>query len=278
MNSQLKKKTMNKKRKKTLTIIFIILAIEIVIGFFIKPSLEKIGSPPAAIKSFFGITLPGGLNYMTVIITWVVMAVIIFFSWLMGRNLKDVPGKMQAAGEVIVSSFLDLCEGSLKGRSKARKYLPLIGTLFIFVLISNWLPILPIPGLEAPTQDLNTSLALALLVFFVSHHAGIKYKGFKNYIWEYFEPAITVGKVRIPNLFMGALNIVGEFGKVISHSFRLFGNILGGTIIILIISNLIHYIALPVILHGFFDFFIGGLQAFIFGMLALTYISLWAVD
>jgi len=73
---------------------------------------------------------------------------------------------------------------------------------------------------------------------------------------------------------MGILNIVGEFGKTISHSFRLFGNILGGSIIIIVISNLTKYIGLPVFLNSFFGLFVGAIQAFVFAMLALVYISL----
>jgi len=266
----------SKKTFKWFIIILVILIVEIPIGLRVKPSLEGIGEPLPSVNKIFGITIPGGINYTTIIITWIVMIILILLSWLLTRRLKKVPKKHQVITEIVISGLENLCEGSLGSKKKARKILPFVGTLFAFVLVSNWLPLIPIPGLDAPTQDLNTPLALALLCFFVAHGSGIKYRGFKNYILEYFEPMIVIKDVKIPNLFMAVLNIVSEFGKVISHSFRLFGNVLGGAIIILIISNLLHYIALPIILHLFFDLFIGGLQTFIFGMLGLTYISLLA--
>lgn len=257
-------------------IILIIIVIEAFLGLKMKPSMEGVGEPRPEISQLFGFPIPGGINYTTIFTTWIIMGVLVLGSWLLTRNLKKFPDKSQVLVEKLVISLEDLCEGSLGSKKKGRIFLPFVGTLFIFVAFANWLPILPIPALEAPTGDLNTPLALALLCFIISHVSGIKYMGFKRYILDFFEPMLEIKGVKIPNPFMAVLNIVGEVGKVISHSFRLFGNILGGAIIILIISNLLHYILFPIALHAFFVLFIGGLQAFIFGMLGLTYISLLA--
>jgi F-type H+-transporting ATPase subunit a len=119
------------------------------------------------------------------------------------------------------------------------------------------------PKLEEPTKDLNTPLGLGVLGFFIAHHAGIRAKGFKEYAKEYFQPMF----------FMAPLNIIGELSKVVSISFRLYGNMVGGAIIILVVSHLIYSVILPPFLMAFFNLFIGTIQAFVFTMLTLVYIS-----
>jgi F-type H+-transporting ATPase subunit a len=129
------------------------------------------------------------------------------------------------------------------------------------MLISNWLGI--IPHLEEPTKDLNTPLALGLMGFCIAHYAGIKSKGFKEYSKEYFQPMF----------FMMPLNVIGELAKIVSISFRLFGNIMGGSIIILVVSYLTYSLLLPPFLNAFFGLFVGTIQAFVFTMLTVVYIS-----
>jgi F-type H+-transporting ATPase subunit a len=128
----------------------------------------------------------------------------------------------------------------------------------------NWIGV--VPTLKCPTADLNTTLGLALLVLFVAHGSGIATKGFLPYIKGYFEPYFIA-----PLAFF--INVAGEFGKTVSHSFRLFGNILGGGLIIVVISHLVHHLFVPIFLFAFFGFFTGTIQAFVFMMLALVYIS-----
>ena len=171
-----------------------------------------------------------------------------------------VPQPLQVLGEIFVEQFYKLTEDALD-REKARKYGPLVCALFMFLLLSNWLGI--IPHLEEPTKDLNTPLSLGLMGFVIAHYAGIKSKGFKNYAKEYFQPIF----------FMMPLNLIGELAKIISISFRLFGNIMGGSIIILVVSYLSYNIILPPFLNGFFGLFVGTIQAFVFTMLTVVYIS-----
>jgi F-type H+-transporting ATPase subunit a len=143
----------------------------------------------------------------------------------------------------------------------AQKYAPLICALFMFLVLSNWLGIFP--HLHEPTKDLNTPLSLGLLGFVIAHYAGIRSKGFKPYIKAYFEPIF----------FMMPLNLIGELAKVVSISFRLFGNIMGGSIIILVVSYLTYNLVLPPVLNAFFGLFVGTIQAFVFTMLTVVYIS-----
>ncbi len=199
-------------------------------------------------------------NVETIIMTWIVMVCLIIFGFLATRKIDFLPNPFQVIGEFFVTAFWDLTEDALD-KEMAKKYFPLICSLFMFLLLSNWLGFFP--KLAEPTKDLNTTLGLGVMGFIIAHHAGIKAKGFKTYAKGYMEPIF----------FMAPLNIIGELAKVVSISFRLFGNILGGAIIILVVSYLIYSVALPPFLICFFSIFIGTIQAFVFTMLTLVYIS-----
>ena len=200
------------------------------------------------------------INLEPLVMTWVVILFLLIFALAATRKRGLVPTAMQVIGELFVSSFYQLTEDALD-REKARTYGPLIVVLFMFLLLSNWLGI--IPHLEEPTKDLNTPLSLGIMGFVIAHYAGIKSKGFKRYAGEYFQPIF----------FMMPLNVIGELAKIISISFRLFGNVMGGSIIILVVSYLTYSIVLPPLLNAFFGFFVGTIQAFVFTMLTVVYIS-----
>jgi F-type H+-transporting ATPase subunit a len=192
--------------------------------------------------------------------TWVVIGLTLLFAWLATRERKMVPGPWQMIAELLVDWFKELVRDAL-GEAYEERYFPLICALFIFLLLCNWVGI--VPGLEEPTKDLNTTLGLGVMGFIIAHGTAIKVKGLKEYIKEYFEPMF----------FLMPLNLVGEVAKVISISFRLFGNIMGGSIIIIVVSHLIWGLLLPPFLYGFFGLFVGTVQAFVFMMLTLVYIS-----
>ena len=199
-------------------------------------------------------------NLEVIVMTWIVILTLIVFGFFTSRKKDLLPRPIQVLGELIVATFYQLTEDAL-GREMAKKYSPLICALFMFLLLSNWLGI--IPHLEEPTKDLNTPLSLGLMGFAIAHYAGIKSKGLKAYIQQYFQPMF----------FMMPLNLIGELSKIISISFRLFGNIMGGSIIILVVSYLTYSVVLPPLLNAFFGFFVGTIQAFVFTMLTLVYIS-----
>lgn len=203
--------------------------------------------------------MPLEFNSETLIMSWIVMGLIIVFGFLASRRAAFVPGPWQCFGEVILDAFEGLVNDALDENN--RKYFPLIVTLFLFIWVSNLIGI--IPGFSEPTRDLNTPLAYGIMGFFIAHYAGIKAKGFKAYASEYVQPMF----------FMAPLNIIGELSKVVSISFRLFGNIMGGTIIISVVSHLVYYLVLPPLLNVFFGLFVGTIQAFVYTMLTLVYIS-----
>lgn len=202
------------------------------------------------------------VNVTTLVMTWIVMAFLLLLAGLFTRRLSLIPTRAQAVGELIVESFQNLLNDTMGEKGKI--YLPLIATIFLFVCLCNWIGVVPI--LKSPTQDLNTTLGLGLLVLVVAHISGILTKGFFGYIKDFFYPYFIA-----PLAFF--INVAGECGKTISHSFRLFGNILGGGLIITVISELVHHLFLPIFLYAFFGFFTGTIQAFVFTMLALVYIS-----
>ncbi|RUA03845.1 MAG: ATP synthase F0 subunit A, partial [Deltaproteobacteria bacterium] len=172
------------------------------------------------------------LNVEAIIMTWIVIAILLLFGYLAARKHGRVPRPMQIVGELFVAQFFGLAEDALD-KKRAEKYGPLICALFMFLVLSNWLGI--IPHLEEPTKDLNTPLSLGLMGFIIAHYAGIRSKGFKAYASEYFQPMF----------FMMPLNLIGELAKIVSISFRLFGNIMGGSIIILVVSYLTYSVVIP---------------------------------
>lgn len=220
--------------------------------------MEELGRIYQLVVPFFGHEMRFNLDVM--VMTWIVISFLLFFGFMATRNKSRLPGLMQVVGELFVAQLYGLTEDAV-GKDKVNAYAPLISALFMFLLISNWLGI--IPHLHEPSKDLNTTLSLGLLGFVISHYAGIKQKGIKTYVKEYFQPIF----------FMMPLNVIGELAKVVSISFRLFGNIMGGSIIIMVVSYLTYSILLPPLLNLFFGLFVGTIQAFVFTMLTVVYIS-----
>jgi len=221
--------------------------------------MQELGKIHQLIIPFFGHNLT--FNLEVICMTWIVIAILLLFGILAARKRQILPGPMQVVGELLVEQLFGLAEETLD-KEMAKKYGPLVCALFMFLTLSNWLGI--IPHLEEPTKDLNTPLSLGLMGFFIAHYSGIKARGLKNYLKGYIEPFF----------FMMPLNVIGELANVVSISFRLFGNIMGGSIIILVVSYLTYSVALPPFLNLFFGLFVGTIQAFVFTMLTTVYISL----
>ncbi|MGE0084810.1 MAG: F0F1 ATP synthase subunit A [Desulfococcaceae bacterium] len=220
--------------------------------------MEELGIIDQLLVPVGGYTMTFNLN--VIFMTWIVIGLLFFFGYMAARKRSRLPGPLQVVGELLVSNLYAVVEDALD-KELSRKYAPLICALFMFLVISNWLGI--IPNLSEPTKDLNTTLSLGLMGFFIAHYAGIRAKGIKTYVKGYFEPIF----------FMMPLNLIGELSKVVSISFRLFGNIMGGSIIILVVSYLTWSFILPPFLNMYFGLFVGMVQAFVFTMLTLVYIS-----
>ncbi|MBM7622894.1 F0F1 ATP synthase subunit A [Sporohalobacter salinus] len=211
------------------------------------------GSGPQIVFNLFGIPVTD-----TVISGWIIILGIWFFAASASKKIQMVPSGSQNVAELYVEAILDLIEGMIPNQGK--KFLPLIGTIGLYIGVSNLLSV--VPFIPIPTEDLNTTLGIAFLVFIATHYFGIEKKGL-DYIKGFAEPSI----VMLP------MNIVGELAKPISLGFRLFGNMVGGSIIVAIISMFAPWI-IPIPLKAWFDLFVGGLQAFIFTILPIAYISI----
>ena len=199
--------------------------------------MDDLGRIHQLIVPFLGHNMTFNLD--VILMTWIVIISLLVFGFLATLNKRVIPRPVQVVGELFVSQFFGLTEDALD-KELGKKYGPLICALFMFLLLSDWIGM--IPHLHEPTKDLNTTLSLGLMGFFIAHYAGIRAKGFKTYIKAYFEPIF----------FMMPLNLIGELAKVVSISFRLFGNIMGGSIIILVVSYLTYSILLPPFLNAFF--------------------------
>jgi len=270
---------MKKKSKKALIIILTIIIIEgilsvgvnreLQIGFddgrFVIRNIENEQSIQDQInhefQNYHMIDLFGKFT-----INWSVIRVILFvdlflilFAVLVRRKMHIIPGKLQIIAETTYSFFSSLVIETI-GEEK-KYFTPYIFTIFVFIWLCNIIGMIPIPGNLEPTRNLNVPLGLGLMAIIVVHYSAIKEKGIVQYLKEFTAPIS----------FMLPINIVGEFAKVISISFRLFGNILGGAIIVLVVSNLTRFILIPVGLNLFFGLFIGTVQAFVFTMLVLSY-------
>ena len=195
---------------------------------------------------------------------WMVMAVIIILCVVSTRNLKTVPGKMQTISELIVTTMNNMVESTMG--KKNMSFAPYMLTLIVYLAFANTVGLI---GMRPPTADLNMTLALSILTFILTQFFAIKSKGIGTYLKGYIEP--------FP--FLLPMNIMGELANPISLGFRLFGNLLGGTIIMgLLYTGLMNLIKLPLVIpivaHAYFDIFSGLLQSFIFVMLSMVFIAM----
>ena len=199
------------------------------------------------------------------IMSWIVIGLLtilaLFLRRALRQDIEDTPNRAQAALDILIDLLQGQLTSSFSSEKLAIEMFPFISTLFLFVLFSNWLGI--VPGLSSPTQNLNITMGLALMVFAVSQVLAMRAKGMKAYWKGYLEP--------MP--FMLPLNIVGELSKPMSHGFRLFGNVLAGTILITVVMAKFAPIIVPSGLHLIFGLFFGGIQAFVFAILAVAYIN-----
>lgn len=225
----------------------------------------------------------GGVNILTVLNTVFVMLALWGLMVLAARKLSVIPTRGQVMLEQFVTTFDDLVSSSLElpTRKENRAFLPLIASLFVFLLLSNFMGFWPTGLFEEPTADINCTLSLGIMAIVIAIWCGVRSKGVGGFIGEMMGPmwsqegargaALIAGKASA--LFFFPLNVIGEMAKVVSISFRLFGNIIGGSIIITVVSTLVFHFVFPVGLDLFFIFFVGAVQAFVFTMLALTYIA-----
>jgi F-type H+-transporting ATPase subunit a len=219
------------------------------------------------------------INWLTVIMGGIICLVVIIFAHGVSKKFSMIPNRKQSAVELFLDFMYKTVEDSITVKEYVKPVFVISTTLFIFIGVANIIS--GIPGLNVsvingephfslfldtwytPTSDLNTNATYALMTLVISHAFAIKVKGFGNWIKSFFQPVFI----------MFPMNLVGEISKPISHSLRLFGNIYGGGILVLILSYMVKYLILPVVLWGFFGMFIGLIQAMVFSMLTIAYIA-----
>lgn len=206
------------------------------------------------------------LHGQVFIVSWVVITLLLILSYLGAKNLNRIPENWQNFTEATVEFTQDIARNQL-GESYYRNWLPFVSTLFLFIFGCNWagaiipwkLIILPEGELAAPTNDINTTAALALLTSLAYFYGGLRKKGL-GYFKRYLEPT----PILLP------INILEDFTKPLSLSFRLFGNVLADELTISVLVLLIPiFIPLPIMALGIFA---GSVQALIFSTLAAAYI------
>lgn len=233
-----------------------------------------ISLPAEVIFHFFSFPITNSL-----LVTWMLMAFLFVFTFFATRNLQTVPSGLHNLTEMVLEGLLSLFGGMVG--EKVRQFFPLVATFFIFIILGNWSGLLPgfgsiglwevkdhemtmVPFFRRITSDLNTTIALALFSV-----GAIQYFGLKEIKVSYLKKFFNFrGPV---DFFVGSLEIISEIAKIISFSFRLFGNMFAGEVLIVVISFLIPVIApVPFI---FLEVFVGFIQAFIFATLTLVFLS-----
>jgi F-type H+-transporting ATPase subunit a len=233
---------------------------------------------PPVLGHVFGIPLTS-----TLVTAWVTMLVLTLVAFFIGRNLRLIPGKMQIVAETLVGGAFEYMADVLESRALATRFFPVIMTIFVFILTLNWIGLLPgitgvglvgnshgktelIPFLYPAHTDLNMTIALAIIAFFFIEIAGVLAIG----LWKYAGKFINFSSPL--NFLIGIIELVSELARLISFSFRLFGNIFAGKTLLLVAMFFVPFI-LPVPVLAF-EFFVGFIQAFIFAVLTLFFVKL----
>ena len=236
--------------------------------------------------------------------SWIAVLIIVILALVLRYSLKEVPGKLQNIFEVIVEQALSLCDQVTNDRALSIKIFPIAISVFFFILVNNWFGILPlggfgilekgeeglafIPFIRGGTADINTTISLAIMAVLGANLFGIFsigiWKTFNKYVnlkvlGEIFtkvrkDPTIIV--VAPITFFVGLIEIVGEFAKIASLSFRLFGNVFAGEVLLASMAALVAYIVpIPFL---FLEILVGVIQALIFSILLVVYFTIGASD
>ncbi len=236
----------------------------------------KIAAEP--IFQIFGIAVTNSL-----FTSWMVMIVLLIIAVLVYKKINIMPRSGQLLFEFFIEQLLNITEGMFGSRKDAEKYLPIVATIFLFVLLSNWLGVFPgmgsigfnqvhegvkefVPLFRPGSSDLNFTLALAITTIVLVNVFGILSIGIAKHISKFF----TVKSAM--DFFVGLLEFISEIAKMISFSFRLFGNVFAGEVLLVLAAVFMPYL-FPVPLLAF-EVFVGFIQASVFAMLAAVFIAM----
>ena len=219
----------------------------------------------------------------TVVTFWIAIAFILIAVLIMRLTLKLVPGGLQNIFELLIEGLLGITTMVFGTEKEARRYFPFLATFFIAILVTNWMGLLPgygsigfreikdgkevfVPLLRSTSADLNTTLAYALISVGSVQYFGIRSMGTGTYFGKFFN---FKGPI---NFIVGLLEFISEFTKVISFSFRLFGNVFAGEVLLMVIAFLVPVVATVPFLG--LELFVGAIQALVFFMLTAVFIKL----
>lgn len=221
------------------------------------------------------------------LIGFLVSGVLIIALRTVGKRMQLVPRGAQNLFEIVFEGMFSLMEDVLGDKAVARKFFPLIATIFLFVLLSNWIGLLPgagtiglshtqeghatiIPFLRSTSADLNFTIALSLIAVLIIQWSGIAALGIVKYGKKFFVSPLH--KPYVLGTVMGLLELVSELAKLFSFSFRLFGNVFAGEVLLIVMLHLVPYfIPLPFL---FLEIFVGFIQAAVFAMLTLVFLKM----
>lgn len=212
--------------------------------------------------------------------TWVVVLILVILALVVRRRVALVPRGFINVVEVVIEWLLNLCDSVTNDRALSKKFFPLVATFFLFILTSNYLGLLPffgpiglremhegkevlVPLFRSGAADLNFTLALAIVSVVATQFFGVTLLGLAAHIKKYVN-------FRDPIMgFVGFLEAFSEIAKLVSFSFRLFGNVFAGEVLLIVIGSLLAYIVpLP---FYFLELFVGLIQAFVFALLSLVF-------
>ena len=195
----------------------------------------------------------------TILFTWLVMALLVLVSHLITRRLSsgETLSRWQNLLEVLVTGMRDQIRDVT--RTEPGRYLPFIGTLFVFIATSNILAV--VPGFEPPTGSLSTTTALALCVLVAVPLYAVAERGVLGYLRGYVQPTP----------FMLPFNVIGEISRTVALAVRLYGNVMSGTVIVAILISVVPFV-FPIVMQ-LLGLLTGLIQAYIFAVLAMVYIA-----
>lgn len=261
----------------------------------IKNSLPNLAMVPLAAEPIFHIGEFTVTNSM--LNAWIATVFFVLVAMVASRRTSLIPRGIHNVFEAIIAGLLDQVEKVTESRAKAKKFFPLVATIFLFVLVSNWMGLLPgtgsvgiygvmhgelelIPLLRPATSDLNMTLAIAAFSVVMTHVAGSSVLGFSSHFSKFFNirgifRAFKKGPMAVVvaciEFFVGLLETIGEFAKTLSLSLRLFGNVFAGEILIGVMMSLVSFVMpIPFI---FLEILVGVIQATVFAMLVLVYLT-----
>jgi len=219
----------------------------------------------------------------TLLMSWVITLFLFVITFLLRKKFASVPGGLQNIIESVIEKLLNFVESVTHDRCQAKKFFPLIATIFIFVVLSNWLEIIPglgtvgvkeivggkitlVPFIRSASADLNVTLGIAIVAVISIQLFGIASLGLVKYGSKFIN---FKGPIEF---FVGIMELVSEAAKMISFSFRLFGNIFAGEVLLTVVLFLAPYIVpLPFL---FLEIFVGFIQALVFSMLTLVFLKM----